>query len=167
MIYISICCKLLNHSECRLFVDYARRFPFIFFRNLYVTKNEYEALLFARSKSQLHFVRADRRPAACNGVGSLTSGNNLRLMKTVVQTYEGFAICIESVNFTVNGVEGIVVSAFAIFCFVINNGILYFNLTCAEVTLEVRHIVLGIPETEFSKGEKRHCFVRTACIFNS
>ncbi|MNI21549.1 hypothetical protein D3C73_750770 [compost metagenome] len=59
------------------------------------------------------------------------------------------------------------VSAFAIFCFMIDNRILYFYFTRAEVTLEVRHIILSVPETELGKREEGNRFVSIACILNS
>ncbi|MOA00807.1 hypothetical protein D3C78_1201820 [compost metagenome] len=49
----------------------------------------------------------------------------------------------------------------------IDNRILYFYFTRAEVTLEVRHIILSVPETELGKREEGNRFVSIACILNS
>ncbi|MNJ74084.1 hypothetical protein D3C77_709670 [compost metagenome] len=85
------------------------------------------------------------RPAAGDRVGCFAGNDSLWLMETVIKAHESFAICIKAVNLAVYRIESIMISAFTIFSFMINNGILYFYLARAQVALEVRHIVLGVP----------------------
>ncbi|MNL66792.1 hypothetical protein D3C87_1913120 [compost metagenome] len=59
------------------------------------------------------------------------------------------------------------VSALAVLGFVIDNGILHFNFTSAKVTLEVGHIIIGIPQTEFGKREQLNCLFRGASVLNN
>ena len=47
--------------------------------------------------------------------------------------------------------DRIVVAALAVLCLVINGRSVDLNFACAEVALEVRHVVHGVPETEFYK----------------
>ena len=47
--------------------------------------------------------------------------------------------------------DRIVVAALAVLCLVIDCGSVDLNFACAEVALEVRHVVHGVPETEFYK----------------
>ncbi|MNW62681.1 hypothetical protein D3C74_408260 [compost metagenome] len=58
------------------------------------------------------------------------------------------------------------VSALAVLGFVIDYGVLDLHFAGAEVALEVGHIVLGIPETEFGKREQLHGFLRRAGVLN-
>ena len=75
----------------------------------------------------------------------------LRIVESVVQADESVAVCVIAVNLVVYRIESVVIAAVAVFCFVVDNRIFDFNAAGREVSLEVRAVVLSVPETPFSE----------------
>ncbi|MNO32640.1 hypothetical protein D3C76_226370 [compost metagenome] len=165
-IYLGVCSELFDNSQRRLFVDDVQRFPFLIFRIFDIAEYKNEALLFTGFQCDVQSMGADWRPAAGYRVGGFTGSYSLRSIQAIVHAYEGFTVCIETGDFFIYRVESVVVSALTVFSFVINHGILDFNFAGAEVTLEVGHIILGIPETEFGKREQLYGFLGGTGVFN-
>ncbi|MNJ51963.1 hypothetical protein D3C77_472790 [compost metagenome] len=88
-------------------------------------------MLLARSQRKLYFVGADRRPAAGHRVRRFAVHDGLRLVKAVVQADKRLAIRIEAVDAAIDGIKGIMISALAVFGFMINDRIFYFHFSRA------------------------------------
>ena len=93
-------------------------------------------------------MTADRSPSVSYAVITGTCFYCTRLVSTVVNTYELIPAGIEAADILVYMKYCIVVSAFAVFGLVIYTATFNFNLSDREVPLEVRSIILRVPETE-------------------
>ncbi|MNC29163.1 hypothetical protein D3C75_774040 [compost metagenome] len=161
-----VCCELVDNSLCRFFVDDIQLFPFLVFRVLDIAEYEDEGLLFARFERNIQSMGADWRPAGGYRVLCLSGSDHLRVVQSVEHAEEGFTVSVEAGQRFIYRIESVVVSALTVFGFVIDNRILDFNLTNAQVALEVGHIIMGIPQTELGKGEQLNCFLNIASVLN-
>ena len=57
------------------------------------------------------------------------------------------------VDRSVDRIERVVIAALAVFRLVVNCGTVNLYLTGGKITLEVRHVIHGVPEAEFHVGE--------------
>ena len=138
----------------RLLIDDARRFPLLVDRILTVAEHEDEALGCARCELNLQMMRADRLPAMGDGVATLAGEHCLRIMEAVVDTDEGVTACVEADDRSVDGKYRIVIPTLAILCLMVDRAADHLDLARREVPLEVRLIVLRVPETELDEAEE-------------
>ena len=80
--------------------------------------------------------------------------HHLWFVHTIVKSYERFPIRVETLNRCVDTIECKVITAFTIFCLMVNDAALDFHFTRREITLEVFHIGSSIPQTPFREREK-------------
>ncbi len=154
------CIELLSgvvlgkHLVCGLLVDDVESFPLVILRILAVTEGEDVILAFARSQLNLDAVGTDGCPAACHGVLGLACENNVGLAETVVETKEGLTVGVEAADRSVDGEDRVVVAALAVLGLVVDGAADDLNLADGEVSLEVGHIIVSIPQTELNKAEE-------------
>ena len=98
---------------------------------------------------KLYMVTADRSPAVSNAVMTDAFENGLRILRTVIKTYEFISAGIKSVNIRIDSENSEMITPFTIFCLVIYFRASDFNLSDREITLEIGRIILSIPQTEF------------------
>ena len=60
----------------------------------------------------------------------------------------------EVITRPVDRIECIMVTALTVLCLMVYDAVLYFDLTCGEVTLEICHIVLGVPEAPLQERKE-------------
>ena len=99
-------------------------------------------------------MRADRLPAMRDGVAAFAGEHRLRIMEAVVDTDEGVATRIEARDRLVDGIYCVVIPALTILRLMIDRAADHLDLARREVPLEVRLIVLRIPETELDEAEE-------------
>ena len=95
-------------------------------------------------------MRADRSPAACNRVLRLIIYyNGRRAVFAVAPKNESLSVSNPS-NRGIYSIYSIVIAAFSVFCLVeeLRATDVNLNLSGREVTLEVGHVIHGIPQTE-------------------
>lgn len=103
-------------------------------------------------------VGTDHTPSAGNGVACCAAQNGLRAVVSAVSTKESVAVGVVSVDRAVNSVNGVMSAALAVLGFVVDLRTLDLDFADAEVSLEVCHIVHGIPETELYERSQSQCF---------
>ena len=91
----------------------------------------------------------NRCPAACHGVCAGAVLDCLRPVSASVCAEELIADRVKSGNRCVYRIDSVMISALSVLGLVENRGVYDFNLAGAEVSLEVLHIVVSIPETPF------------------
>ena len=103
------------------------------------------------------------RPAVCYRTCAGALFYCLRIISASVGTKEGLSVCIKAGNISVDRVDTVVVTTLSVLGLVENGRAYYLNLTGTEVSLEVLHIVICIPQTPLYIGENRKllCFGRT------
>ena len=89
-----------------------------------------------------------------DGVTALAGQHRLRIMEAVVDTDEGVATRIEADDRPVHRINRIVIPALTILGLMIDRAADHLDLAGREVPLEVRLIVLRIPETELDEAEE-------------
>ncbi len=146
--------KLSKHFVSRLLVDNVECFPLVVLVVLAVAETENVFLGLAGLKLNSETVRADRCPAACDGVTGLALKNSIGLTETVVKTEEGLAVGIKALDGSIYGEDSVVVSSLSVLSLVINGAADNLNFTDGEVSLEVGHIIVCVPETELNEAEK-------------
>ena len=52
------------------------------------------------------------------------------------------------------------IAAFAVFGFMVNNGILDFDFTGVEISLEIRHVIQGVPQAKFRQRKE----IKSLCL---
>ena len=109
-------------------------------------------------------VGTDRSPAACYRVLRGSVYNNFRRGIFTISTEESFTVGIESGELGIYSIYCIMIPALAVFCLMIKSGAVNFHFTGTEVTLEVCHIIHGIPQTEFNIREYGNFFVFAAVV---
>ncbi len=129
-------------------------FPLVVLVVLAVTEAEDVFLGFARLKLNCEAVRTDGCPAACNGVAGLAFEYSIGLTEAIIEAEEGLAVGIKALNGSVDGEDSIVVSSLSVLGLVIDGAADDLNFADGEVSLEVGHIVVCIPETELNKAEE-------------
>ena len=107
---------------------------------------------------------ADRLPAMGDRIPTLTGEHGLRIMKTVVDADEGIATRIEADDRLVYRKYGVVIPPLTVFGLVIDGAADDLDLAGGEIPLEVRLVVLRIPETEFDEAEEVNAFGRNTLI---
>ena len=143
--------QLFQQGFCGGFVDDAGRDELLRLRHFDVAQHEVEAALFAGGKGHLHLMRRHRLPAGSDGVAHLAGENRLRVFKAIVQPKERLHVGVEAVHGGVHGVERIVIAALAVFGLVVDDAAFHLNLAGGEVALEVRHVVLRVPQAELDE----------------
>lgn len=143
----------------RLFIDDTRRFPFFFNGYFDICSDKNKGFAFARLKCQINLMGCNRRPAAGYGIGELAFFNSGRILIAAVWTKKGIPVCLEGGYRCVDRKQSVVIPTFPVFCFVIKNGTFYFHLSGAEVTLEILHIIIRIPETPFQIRKQLNRFL--------
>ena len=93
-------------------------------------------------------MAADRSPSVSYAVITYTGLYRTWSVRSIVNSYEFITACIEAADILVYMEYSKVVSAFTILRFVIYSASFHLNLTDREVPLEVRSIILRVPETE-------------------
>src|SRR5262245_29113929 len=101
-------------------------------------------------------MRRDGRPTARDRARARALADHVGLVQAVVEAEEGVAIGVESGYFRVGFVEGVVITALPVLGLVNEHRPVHFDLPGAEVPLEVRLIVPGVPEAELDEREKRY-----------
>lgn len=84
--------------------------------------------------------------------------NGLRAVISAVSAKESVAVGIVSVDRAVDCINSVMSAALAVLSFVVNLRTLDLNFADAEVSLEVGHIVHGVPEAELYKRSQSQCF---------
>ena len=143
----------------RFFVDDTRRFPFFFNGYFDICSDKNKGFAFARLKCQINLMGCNRRPATGYGIGELAFFNSGRILIAAVWTKKGIPVCLESIYGCVDRKQSVVIPAFPVFRFMIKNRTFYFHLSSAEVTLEILHIIICIPETPFQIRKQQNCFL--------
>ena len=143
----------------RFFVDDTRRFPFFFNGYFDICGDKNKGFAFARLKRQINLMGCNRRPATGYGIGELAFFNSGRILIAAVWTKKGIPVCLESIYGCVDRKQSVVIPAFPVFRFMIKNRTFYFHLSSAEVTLEILHIIICIPETPFQIRKQLNCFL--------
>ena len=126
---IGICLVTIQHSPCTALIDDAVRFPLLIIRILNISQNENERSAFSRFQSDVELMTGNRRPAACNRIGTGTVYNNVRRICTIICAKKSISTGIKAVDLCVYGINSIMIAAFAIFCFVENSRINNFYFT--------------------------------------
>lgn len=118
--------------------------------------SQQEDVVFAFGGLEFHFdvVGGYRTPAVGDAVAGDAPRHVLRVAEVVVKSDKGFAVCVESLNGRVHAVEGVVVAAFFILRFVIDDGSVHFHFAGRKVALEVFHVGGGVPQAPFGEGEE-------------
>ena len=98
-------------------------------------------------------MRAVGRPAVGDGVEGFAAHDGGGLVPTGVFAEEHVALRVETGQLFRAGEIREVIATLAILGLVVDDVIHDFDLTCAEVALEVGGVVLRIPEAEFDAGE--------------
>ena len=109
-------------------------------------------------------VGTDDTPSAGNGVACCAAQNGLRAVVSAVSAKESVAVGVVSVDRAVNSVNGVMSAALAVLGFVVDLRTLDLDFADAEVSLEVCHIVHGIPETELYERSQSQCFFFGAVV---
>ena len=94
-------------------------------------------------------VAADRSPSVSYTVVADAGLYSAGPVCSIVYTDKSIAACIESAYILVDIEHSVMISALAVFSFVIYRASFDLNFTDGEVSLEIRSVILGIPETEF------------------
>ncbi|MPN34992.1 hypothetical protein SDC9_182486 [bioreactor metagenome] len=90
-------------------------------------------------------MAANGLPAAGHAAAAFPGCHSRRFLQAFVKPGEAFKIRVKSVQRAVNGEKGVMVAAFPIFGFVVDNASFNLDLTCIEIALEVEHIILRVP----------------------
>ena len=98
-------------------------------------------------------MSSNGRPAACHGIGAGTVFNSFGKSSTAVSTEECIPAGIESIYLGIYGVNCVVVTTLSVFGLVEDGGINDFYFSGTQVTLEVLHIVVCVPQTPFYIGK--------------
>lgn len=109
-------------------------------------------------------VGTNRRPAACYRVLRGSVYDNFRRGIFAISTKERFTVGIESGKLGIYSIYRVMITAFAVFCLMIKGRAVNLHFTGTEVTLEVCHIIHGIPQTEFYIREYGNFFVFAAVV---
>ena len=120
--------------------------PLVLLRHLDVAEDEHERPAFAGRELDLELVRGDGRPAVGDGVAGLAGKDRARGVVSGVRAEERLAVGVEAVGPGVHGVERVVVAALAVFGLVVDRAAEDLHLAGGEVALEVRAVVLRVPE---------------------
>ena len=96
--------------------------------------------------------------------GQFAVYHGIRSVGTVVCTQELIPAGLKAVDRSIYGKHGIVVAAFTVLCLVIDCGAFNLLLAGAQITLEILHIVIGIPKTPFYIGKERNLLFFSAVI---
>ena len=109
-------------------------------------------------------VGTDHTPSAGDGVACSAAKNRLRAVISAVSAKESVAVGIVSVDRAVDCINSVMSAALAVLSFVVNLRTLDLNFADAEVSLEVGHIVHGVPEAELYKRSQSQCFFFGAVV---
>ena len=74
----------------------------------------------------IDLVGTDRIPSACDRICRFSVFYGFRIGNTSVSTEEIVAACVEAINVCVDRINGVMITAFAVFCFMIDRRIDYF-----------------------------------------
>ena len=80
-------------------------------------------------------------------------------------TEENIAAGVEAIDFCVDAKEAVMSPALAVFRLVVDRASLYLHLADAQVSLEIVHIIHGIPKTKFHIRKKRNILVPGRIVF--
>ncbi len=153
-----------NHFLCLCLIYYIKTFKFLIIFILNISENKYVFATFSCVKWNINPVRCNRIPAGSYWISATTVYYTVGIVKTVKSTKKSISIRIKSTYLSIYGIESIVIPSLPILCFMIYSVAIDFHLTCIKVTLIVKHIILGIPKTEFNKWKQIYVFRPTACI---
>ena len=120
--------RLIFAEQCfrRSFVDHIWCLKFFFHRILTISENEDQWSAFARSQCDIDLVGTDRIPSACDRICRFSVFYGFRIGNTSVSTEEIVAACVEAINVCVDRINGVMITAFAVFCFMIDRRTDYF-----------------------------------------
>ncbi len=147
----------LNDRLDRALVDdlQLRRIEFLIARVLMIAQHEHDHPCFAGIEVDLHMMRTNRCPAMRLGVGRFPLLDRLRSIPTTIGAHESFTLRVKTAQRFGASEIGEMIAPLAIFGLVINDLILNFDLTDAQVALIVGHVVVGVPQAEFDQREGR------------
>ena len=77
-------------------------------------------LLSPGAKCDIDLVGTDRIPSACDRICRFSVFYGFRIGNTSVSTEEIVAACVEAINVCVDRINGVMITAFAVFCFMID-----------------------------------------------
>ena len=110
-------------------------------------------------------MAADGRPAAGHGVAACALKDGVRMVKAVERTQEAVAVGVKALDGRVDGVDGVVVAALAVFGLVVDGAALDLHFARGEVALEVGGIVLRVPQAELHEAEQGNLLVPRRAVF--
>ena len=103
-------------------------------------------------------VAPDRGPSVGHTVEAGAVFNGAWSVRSVIEADEFITACIESADVLIDMEHCVVISAFAVFCLVINAASCNLYLSDGEVSLEIGGVILGVPKTEFNIAVKIYFF---------
>ena len=130
-------------------VDDARLFPFFFGRIFDVAEHEHEGLRFAGASATSSEWDAIGDQPLRDRVLRFALDDGVGLVQPVVQAEERLAVGVEARELRVHVIERVVVAPLAVFGLVIERAADDLDFAGAQVALEVRHVVVGVPQAEF------------------
>ena len=95
-------------------------------------------------------MTSNRSPSACHRVFRFSIFDNLRIMITTVSAKKAVTISIKAVYRCVYTKDGIMSAAFTILSLVNDDRTHDLNLTSTEISLEICHVIHGIPQAKFN-----------------
>ena len=140
------------------------RLELLVLRVLHVAQQEDEVAALARCQFHFEVMRGDGAPAVGDAVRGASGQHVLRVGKFVVEADEALAVRVEALDGRVDAVVGVVVAAFLVFRFVVDDRAFHLHLAGREVTLEVLHVRGGIPQAPFGEGEQLQPLHRVARV---
>ena len=146
---------LRKHLLCRLLVDDAFWLPFILYRILAVAENEDIWFCLPGLQVNIDLMNRNGWPAVSDGTGALTLfAYYLGIVVVMISSEESVSWSIETVNLGIYWINSVMITALPVLCLVIDRRVNDFNLPCWEVSLEVFHIIIRIPETPLHVWEE-------------
>ncbi len=109
-----------------------------------------------------HMVRADRLPAVGNGIDGLALFHSEPGCPIHDRLPGSLPLGVKASERFGAGKIGKVIAPLAIFGLMIDHSILDLHLSGVEIALEIRRVILGIPQTKFDAGKHRKSAVGCA-----
>ena len=158
LLHIGVACVSVKHGIGGLLVNYAVGFPLVILRIFNVAENKHERPRLAWLQDQIDLVGGDGLPAAGHGVGAGSLFHRFRLPGSPVGAEKGLADRVKTVNFTVHGIDRIMIAPLPVLCFVENRRACHLHLSRAVIALEISAVVIRIPQAPFHVGKEGELF---------
>jgi len=129
------------------------RIEFLVARILVVSQYERDLAALARREFSFHLVRANGSPAVGNRIREAAALDGYRLIPASIGSHERVTLGVKRLHLGGARKIGKVIASLAIFRLVINNAVFDFHLPDAKVALEIRGVVLRVPQAKLNAGE--------------